>query len=62
MMDLLGQKEAVEFLPLPVDDPKVRKPDITRAKKVLGWAPTIPLDIGMKRTFDYFKARIEQGG
>lgn len=62
MMNLLGQKEAVEYMPLPVDDPKVRKPDISRAQSVLGWAPTISLEDGMQRTFAYFKNLIENGG
>jgi len=41
--------------PLPQDDPTRRKPDITRAKETLDWAPTIPLEIGLKAAIDYFK-------
>jgi len=42
-------------LPLPADDPKVRQPDITRARERLGWAPTIPLREGLRATIDYFR-------
>ena len=44
------------FCPLPGDDPKQRRPDITLAKEKLGWEPTIPLDEGLKRTISYYKA------
>ena len=47
------------FKPLPQDDPKQRQPDITRAKKWLGWEPTIPLEEGLKLTIDDFRARLE---
>jgi dTDP-glucose 4,6-dehydratase len=43
------------FKPLPKDDPKKRKPDITRAKTLLGWEPKIPLDAGLKKTIEYFR-------
>ena len=43
----------IAFLPLPVDDPKKRRPDITRAKQSLGWEPKVPLEEGMGRTLDY---------
>jgi UDP-glucuronate decarboxylase len=46
---------AMEFLPLPQDDPIRRQPDITRAKEQLGWEPTIDLDQGLDRTIAYFK-------
>ena len=45
-------------MPLPTDDPLQRKPDITLAKKELGWEPTIPLEEGLKRTIEYFKTII----
>jgi dTDP-glucose 4,6-dehydratase len=44
----------VEFRSLPVDDPKVRQPDITRAKKILGWSPRIDIQDGLRRTYTYF--------
>jgi nucleoside-diphosphate-sugar epimerase len=40
---------------LPVDDPKVRKPDITRARRLLGWEPQVPLQQGLERTIPYFR-------
>lgn len=45
----------VKYLPLPEDDPKQRKPDISRAQKLLGWNPTIPLREGLLRTVSYFR-------
>ncbi len=55
----VGQKINVKYLPLPQDDPKQRQPDITRAKELLGWQPTIPLAEGLKRTVAYFTKRME---
>jgi len=46
------------YLPLPADDPRQRKPDITKAQTMLGWNPTIPLREGLKRTVDDFRKRI----
>ena len=46
------------YLPLPADDPKQRKPDIGKAKSLLGWNPTIPLREGLKKTVEDFKARV----
>ena len=45
----------IVYQPLPQDDPKQRRPDITRAKTVLGWTPTIALDQGLEKTIDYFR-------
>lgn len=56
---LCGIKAALKFEPLPQDDPKQRKPDITRARELLGWEPTIPLREGLERTIAYFKSRDE---
>ena len=53
---LTGTKSEIIFKPLPVDDPKVRQPDITKAKAKLAWEPKVKLDEGLKRTIDYFKA------
>ena len=52
---ITGAKSAIEFKPLPIDDPKVRQPDISRAKEVLGWEPRIEFEQGIKETIDYFK-------
>jgi nucleoside-diphosphate-sugar epimerase len=45
-------------MPLPQDDPLQRRPDITKARDVLGWQPTIPLRQGLERTIDYFKTLV----
>jgi dTDP-glucose 4,6-dehydratase len=58
---LIGSHVAIEHRPLPEDDPKVRRPDISRAKEVLGWAPRISFDEGMKRTVGWFRERIRAG-
>lgn len=52
--ELTGSSSSIEFKPLPVDDPKVRQPDISLAMKVLGWSPTINLDEGLQRAYAYF--------
>jgi len=56
--DLTGSKSQIIFAPLPQNDPKVRQPDITRAKKVLGWGPNIRRREGLKRTLEYFKRKL----
>ena len=53
-----GVEVRVSYRPLPQDDPRQRKPDITRAQKLLGWEPTIQLRDGLKRTVEYFAERI----
>ena len=52
---LTGSKSKIVFEPLPEDDPKVRQPDITLAKKLLEWEPKVPLDQGLERTIAYFE-------
>jgi len=52
---LTGSSSKIIFKPLPVDDPKQRCPDITLAKKTLGWQPKVDLDDGLSRTIDYFR-------
>ena len=47
--------------PLPQDDPRQRRPDITRARQLLGWEPTVPLSEGLRRTVAYFAERIQSG-
>src|SRR5215468_8072265 len=53
-------KSAIEYKPLPVDDPKVRQPDITRAKEVLSWEPRVQFEEGIKKTIDYFKESLKR--
>ncbi len=53
--EMTKSKSRIVFKPLPVDDPKVRQPDISKAKKLLKWKPVISLDEGLKRTIEWFK-------
>lgn len=53
---LTGTKQKIVYKPLPVDDPKQRRPDITRAKEILGWSPKVSRKEGLKITYDYFKS------
>jgi len=57
---LTASKSEVAYLPLPVDDPKVRQPDIGRARAQLGWEPVVPLEAGLERTIAYFKDRLSR--
>ena len=54
-----GKEIKIKYLPLPQDDPKQRKPDITRAKELLNWSPTIQLAEGLKKTVAYFAERVK---
>jgi dTDP-glucose 4,6-dehydratase len=56
IIKLSGTDKKIIYKPLPTDDPKQRQPDITKAKEVLGWQPTIDRKEGLKITFDYFKS------
>lgn len=58
VLRLTGSKSKLVFKDLPQDDPKQRKPDITKAGEVLGWQPRIPLEEGLKHTIEYFKKEI----
>ena len=53
-----NSRSKVAFKPLPQDDPKQRRPDITKARKLLGWEPQVPLAEGLLKTINYFRARI----
>src|SRR5512143_2976588 len=55
---LTGSRSRIVERPLPVDDPKRRQPDLTRARTLLGWEPRVPLDEGLPRTIDYFRERL----
>jgi dTDP-glucose 4,6-dehydratase len=52
---LTGTRSGIEFRDLPQDDPKQRRPDITKARKVLGWAPKVELEQGLRATVTYFE-------
>ena len=58
VLRLTGSSSTVVREPLPVDDPKVRQPDLTRARATLGWGPTVPLEDGLKRTIAYFRREL----
>ncbi len=58
IIKIIGSNNKIEHRPLPVDDPKVRQPDITRAKSILGWEPKVEFDQGIRLTIDYFKQRV----
>ena len=55
---LAGSKSTIEFRELPVDDPKQRRPDISRARSLLGWEPEVALEDGLGRTLEYFRSVI----
>jgi UDP-glucuronate decarboxylase len=57
---ICGTGARIKYCPLPQDDPKQRKPDITRAQQLLGWSPTIPLREGLQHTVAYFAERVAQ--
>jgi dTDP-glucose 4,6-dehydratase len=56
ILELTGNKVKIIYKPLPVDDPKQRQPDISKAKKILGWEPRIKRKEGLKITYEYFKS------
>jgi UDP-glucuronate decarboxylase len=58
---LTGSKSTIEYRPLPQDDPTQRCPDITLARKLLGWEPTVALDDGLQRTISYFANMLTKG-
>ena len=55
---MTGSRSRIIHRPLPIDDPKVRQPDITRARELLGWVPHVTIDEGLRRTIDYVKQKI----
>ena len=57
-----GARSTIEYKPLPVDDPKVRQPDISRAKKILGWEPRVQFEEGITKTIEYFRNAFKGAG
>lgn len=56
VVELIGSKSKISYQDLPEDDPKVRQPDITKAREILGWEPKVDRSEGLKRTLEYFKS------
>jgi dTDP-glucose 4,6-dehydratase len=59
ILELTASKSEIAYRPLPQDDPQVRQPDITKARKLLNWEPKVDLDEGLMKTIDYFRARLK---
>jgi len=57
--EIIGSKSELVFKPLPSDDPKQRKPDISLAKEKLSWAPTVELEEGLSKTIEYFRKKLK---
>jgi dTDP-glucose 4,6-dehydratase len=58
ILALTGSSAQIAFRPLPVDDPRVRQPDISRAKRLLGWQPKVDFESGVRETIGYFKQKL----
>jgi dTDP-glucose 4,6-dehydratase len=58
---MTGSKSTIVYRPLPTDDPKVRQPDITRARALLKWEPKVPLEEGLVKTIEYFRTKVPGG-
>ena len=61
ILRLTGSQSGIVFRPLPEDDPKVRQPDITRARRLLGWEPRVDTDEGLRLTIEWFRQRLGVG-
>ena len=61
VLEVTGSSSPIEYRPLPVDDPKQRRPDLTLARGLLGWEPTIALREGVTRTTEYFRGLLDAG-
>jgi dTDP-glucose 4,6-dehydratase len=61
VLEATGSTSGIAFQPLPVDDPKVRQPDIAKARRLLGWEPRVTLEEGLERTLAYFRPRVGRG-
>jgi dTDP-glucose 4,6-dehydratase len=55
-----GSASEIQFEPLPQDDPKQRRPDISKARRLLGWEPKVELEAGLKLSLEYFQSAVQQ--
>ncbi|HTF94319.1 MAG TPA: UDP-glucuronic acid decarboxylase family protein [Verrucomicrobiae bacterium] len=62
IIELTHSKSAIVYKPLPEDDPQVRQPDISKARKILGWEPKVKLEEGLSKTIDYFRSKVTEPG
>jgi dTDP-glucose 4,6-dehydratase len=60
VIEVTGSKSGIRFEPLPQDDPKQRRPDITKARTLLGWEPQTSLAAGLKLSLEYFRSALAQ--
>ena len=60
ILEMTGSKSKIIFKPLPIDDPKCRQPDITKAKKLLNWTPEVSRTDGLKKTIEYFRSVLQK--
>jgi dTDP-glucose 4,6-dehydratase len=60
VLAVTGSKSKIVFQPLPQDDPKQRRPDISKAKRLFGWEPKIDLRTGLKLSLDYFRTAVQE--
>jgi len=58
IIKLTGSTSTIVYRPLPMDDPRQRRPDITRAKTILGWEPKVQLEEGLQRTIGFFRNKL----
>ena len=58
IIEMTGSTSKIIYRPLPEDDPKVRRPDITRARTLLGWEPKVELRDGLEHTIAYFRSKV----
>ena len=58
---LTGSRSTIEYLALPEDDPKTRRPDVSRARELLGWEARVPVEDGLRRTIDWYRERLVSG-
>jgi dTDP-glucose 4,6-dehydratase len=60
VLKVTGSKSKIRYEPLPPDDPKQRRPDITKARRLLGWDPLIDLETGLRMSLDYFRKAVAE--